>query len=360
MKQLVWKSFAICLFLIFLSSCQEPYFQDNLDYGKKFLVIQGSINNGTGPYIVTLFWASPFGSDQMNSIDDATVFIYDNQENQEQLTMSSPGYYVTSKDGFTGIPGRTYTLHIVLSDGDVYESIPTMLDTVSLTYSLYEQIGTLEDYQTNTYGRISTTTYEGLHCYVDMTLNATQQHYYHYTTSLISQTMLHVNPGSPDSYTKFIWDVTDLNEIPNIKKTISKNNEQIIKEHQLGFIRYLSDYYIEYSLAPRGWILKTNIYSISNEVYNYYQSVVRQLNSNNQIFDPIQSQINGNIKCLTDTTKIALGIFEVAAKYSIITGIYWNPRSEDIKKVELPPDYELPLGYGFTINNPPAFWVNFF
>lgn len=351
MKQLVLKYFTGYLFIILISACQQPYFQDNLDSSRKIPVIQGSVNNGPGPYEVTLFWASLFGSTQRDPIEDATVFIYDDQGNQEPLTMLTPGYYKTSTDDFEGIPGRTYTLHVVLPNGDIYESTPTRLDTIPLTYLLYEQIGTQEDYTTGSYGEVLITTYRGLHYFVDMNLNTNQKYYYHYTAKMVYQHIYY-----SDIITRYAWDVSYLKPIPNIKATIENNNEQIIKEHQLGFIRYR---YEINDPVPAGWILTTNIYSISNKVFNYYQSIIKQQNSDNQIFDPVSAQVIGNVKCLTDTTKIALGIFEVASNYLKKTAIYWIPGLKDIRKVELPPDYELPSKPGYTINTPPDFWVYF-
>ena len=364
MKQLILKSFISCLFIIFVSSCQKPYYPDNLDSGKKIPVIQGSINNGPGPYEVTLSWALPFGNEQIDPINDATVLIYDDKGNQEQLAMSTPGHYKTLNDDFTGIPDRTYILHIALSNGDIYESTPTKLEIVPVTDSLYEQAGTQEDYETNSYGEILPITYKGLYYYVDMTLNTPQQHYYYYTTRMISQTFTTLYPDDPmKTFVRYCWKVFYLSAIPNVKATIENNNEEIIKEHQLGFIRYYYDPNEANDTMtapyPVGWILNTSIYSISKEVFNYYQSMVKQLNSNNQIFDPIPSQIKGNIKCLTDSAKVALGVFEVSSKYSRNSGVYWAPGFKIIQHVELPSDYEMPLTGGCKDTIPPDFWVNF-
>lgn len=364
MKPLALRLFTYNLFIILLISCEKPYHPDNLSKGEKIPVIQGSLNNGPGPYKVTLFWASPFGSEQKEAIDDATVFIYDNDGNQEQLVMSTPGYYETPANNFSGIPGRIYTLHIELSNGDIYESTPTRLEIVPATDSLYEQIGTQEDYERDSYGNIITSTYKGLYYYVDMTLNTTQQHYYYYSIRMISQISTIFKPvGENPGYTRYCWKVSYLNSIPNIKSTLNNNNKEIIKEHQLGFIRYIYDPReatdIMNAPMPAGWILKTEIYSISKEIFNYYQSEIKQLNSNSQIFDPISSQIKGNIKCLTDSTKIALGIFNVASMYTKNTGVYWSPESGVIKQVELPSDYEGPLDNGCKNTNPPDFWIDF-
>jgi hypothetical protein len=353
MKQLALIFGVGCLFILVLASCQEPYSMNDLVGGKKIPVIQGSITNESGPYEVNLLWASSFGSDKAaDPIEDATVYIFDDMGNQEPLAMSTSGYYKTTTDDYKGICGRTYTLHVELPNGDIYESTPTKLDTVPMTYSLYGEVGTLEDYTTDSYGNISTEIYKGVHYYVDMASNTTQQQYYYFSIRMITQTII----ADPPEYVPVYWQtISYLNTIPNIKATIENNNEQIVKEHELGFLRYIRK---GISRIPKGWILLIRIYSVSSEIYNYYQSIMKQLNSDTQIFDPIPSQINGNMKCLSDTTQIVLGVFEVAAKYSKNIGVFWKSGMEDIEQIELPIDYE---GPSFDVSGSEPFdsWINF-
>lgn len=356
MKRLSLKTLAGCLCIIFLASCEKPYHPDNLDTGERIPAIQGSLNNGPGPCQLTLYWASPFGNHRQDPIEDAAVSILDDMGNREPLAMLTPGVYETSSDDFRGIPGRTYTLHLVLPNGDIYESTPTPLDSVPLTYSLYERIGTKQDYVRDDYGNFIFTAYKGLYYYVDMTLNTTQQHFYAYNTRMITQFKVHTS-----NHVFFIWKISYLNTIPNIKATIEYNDKAMVKEHLLGFMTYYENRDLNPVNPPRpaGWVLITSIYSISDEVYNYYQSVVKQLNSNSQIFDPVPSQVTGNIKCLNDPSKKALGVFEVAFKYSKNIGVFWRPGYEIIRQVELSPDYEGPAYDGETADTPPDFWVEF-
>jgi hypothetical protein len=335
-----------CLFGIFLSSCEKPYHPEDLDTGKKIPVIQGSINNVPGPYTVTLFWASPLGNDRREPIDDASVSISDDLGSLEPLTLTASGTYETSTEGFSGIPGRTYTLDVVLSDGEVYQSTPTTLESPRMTYSLYERIGKEVDYVKNPYGEFLTTTYKGLHYKVDMTLISALQHYYCFNTRMISQFITYT-----PQHVIYSWKISYLNTLPNIKATMGNNDTLIIKGHELGFIRYKEN--------PAGCALKTRINSVSKEVFEYYQTIIEQLSSNTQIFDPIPSQVTGNIKCLSDPSKTVLGVFEVGELYIRNLGIYWKPGSGIIKQVELSPDYEGPAYDGYTLDDPPDFWVDF-
>ena len=126
------------ILILLLISCQKPYYPDNLDSGKNIPVVQGWIYNTPGPYEVTLFWASPFGNQQINPINDAVVYISDDYGNREQLTMTMPGHYFTSIDGIRGTPGHTYSLRIELSDGNIYESNPEKMNEIIEGDTLYE------------------------------------------------------------------------------------------------------------------------------------------------------------------------------------------------------------------------------
>jgi hypothetical protein len=156
-----------------------------------------------------------------------------------------------------------------------------------------------------------------------LALNTTQQEYYYFSVRMITQTVT----ADPPDYAPVYWQtISYLNTIPNIKASIKYNNEQIVKGHELGFLRYIRN---GIRRIPQGWILLIRI-------YNYYQTIIKQLNGDAQIFDPIPSQINSNMKCLSDTTKIVLGVFEVAAKYSKNIRVYWNQGWKRSNKLNCP------------------------
>ena len=53
--------------LLFISSCQEVFTDDDIINNQKILVVQGEVTDNPGPYKITLRYASDFGSDKVFS-----------------------------------------------------------------------------------------------------------------------------------------------------------------------------------------------------------------------------------------------------------------------------------------------------
>jgi hypothetical protein len=112
----------ILLFLI-LHSCIEP-----IDLNSTFqptLVVEGSITDQPGPYVIKISRAIPItikSQLQTSTIREtgAIVIIQDDVGNKETLIEKSSGNYYTSS--FQGIVGRAYSISIKTTDGSTYES----------------------------------------------------------------------------------------------------------------------------------------------------------------------------------------------------------------------------------------------
>jgi hypothetical protein len=106
-----------------------------------------------------------------------------------------------------------------------------------------------------------------------------------------------------------------------------------------------------------GWVLIFNVYSISGEVYNYYNSITQQLNANDQIFAPVPSQIRSNIRCINDPNKPVIGVFEAASLTTIYKAFIWN-NLKVYKSRELSSFPDNIYG-GSSERFPPYFWISF-
>jgi hypothetical protein len=104
-------------------------------------------------------------------------------------------------------------------------------------------------------------------------------------------------------------------------------------------------------------ILYLKQYTLNNETYLYYKSLGEQLQSEGKLFDPIAAQLKGNIKCLTDPEKKAIGFFEASSiSYSAYIVDFRNLKNSQPSVIETP--YILPPeSYGCWINTTPPFWI---
>ena len=119
-------------------SC-EKIVNIDLNSSSPHIVIEGSISDQPGPYIIKLSQTVNFNvSNVFPPIVGANIVMSDNLGNTELLIESLPGTYITS--GLQGVPGRTYTL-TVKTGGKEYVSTSTMPDPVNIdSLSLQNQI----------------------------------------------------------------------------------------------------------------------------------------------------------------------------------------------------------------------------
>ncbi len=356
-KILIFISFAL------LIACQEVYNPDDIDAGLKIPVIEGYLHDGPGPYRVELFWAAAFYDRSYTAITDALVTISDDYGNTEILTETGNGRYYSDKNGMRGTAGRIYTLHVELPDGSIYESVPVLMHPVKKIDTIYAEPGQKEYTSRNLYGELMIHKEGGLYVYVDINSESDDMRFFRFYSRVISQSQYSIyHPGASEPVYVYCWDTWGLNDIVNVKSTILSNNEQVIKKHNLGFLPYVYNSAWQDDTTgpsrPDGWIVTTTAYSIPEDAYEYYNSIVTQLSAEERIFDPVPSQITGNIRCISDTGKLVLGLFEVASKTSRHTAFDWATGLKNYTILNLP-EYSAPVGDSCQDTIMPDFWITF-
>jgi hypothetical protein len=117
------------------SACLDRIYIDVGNIAAGTIVVNGHITNEPGPYQVAISTAFDIESKESfkNPVSAKHVFISDNAGNSEELVEATAGIYVTKPDGIRGTVGRTYSLHVELKDGRIYESVPdTLLESGSI------------------------------------------------------------------------------------------------------------------------------------------------------------------------------------------------------------------------------------
>lgn len=123
---------------ILIYSCVSPYTRTDQAYAES-LVIQGMITDELGPYEVIVSKTIPItrqGTSQIvpQGVSGATVIIFDDRGNSEQLKEKSTGYYYTTT--FQGMVGRSYHLTVATTDGNAYKSsVQKLLPVGDFEYS---------------------------------------------------------------------------------------------------------------------------------------------------------------------------------------------------------------------------------
>jgi hypothetical protein len=124
-------AFFLAMVSIFGISC-EKIVNIDLNSTSPRIVIEGSISDQAGPYVVTL--SQTVNYDEANvfpPIRGANIVLSDNVGNSDSLTETLPGTYKTSR--MRGVHGRTYTL-TVTAEGKKYVAVSTMPNAVNIDY----------------------------------------------------------------------------------------------------------------------------------------------------------------------------------------------------------------------------------
>jgi hypothetical protein len=106
-----------------------------------------------------------------------------------------------------------------------------------------------------------------------------------------------------------------------------------------------------------GWIIDVHQYSITQEAYTFWSDVKKLEETEGEIFDPISTQLRGNMNCITDPDRPMIGIFEVASVKETHAFVNYLPENGSYpgKYLDEMPDFP-DNGWRDTI--PPDFWID--
>jgi len=302
--------------------CSEIYIP-NINSDSEGLIVEGLITDEAGPFTIKLSEAKAISFDSLvgsTTVSGAKLTITDNENHTFVLTESTAGSYVTPSN-FSSKVGNSYKLFITTKSGDKYESNVEKL-SIPQTYDSIRGIHATENYlnDNNELQNVS-----GAEILVDLfkfqsildsvpscrfLSNITIQ--YKYTAK--GRDALG-NLTTDWHWVFFGWNTFNLNSIENITDEKSVTSSPQIQNHSIGFMPFAASSYgfmipDETSII---YYLRVSQYTMNNDSYRFYKGANNQLSATGKIFDPITSQLQGNIKCVSDPAKIALGLFEVSS-----------------------------------------------
>lgn len=363
----------IILVLCVCSSCRQIYDPD-VKPDQSGLVVAGLMTDQPGPYYVKLSKALPYDSSGLNPpVRSAKVTIMDDCGGSYKLEETETGTYASNPSDLIGVPGRSYTLHIETSDGNIYESASQLLLPNNYNANTYGEFTTRDILVEDFYGQVSKLTIQGIDLLVDIKNTTDTIVRFRFQPAVTTEYSYSITITPMLTYIFYCWANTALNDLVNItdeKYQISSND---ILKHSICFIPTVYTYSATYrdSVSKKDSILnapivnrviKVNRYCLNNESYQFYKNVNSLLAAQGKIFDPIASQFNGNIACKNNPQKIALGFFEASS----VTISYYasRPGQKIIKNV---PSFNLPSPFGcvggissedpLASNKPPDFWI---
>jgi hypothetical protein len=368
------------LFLLcsLLTSCYKPY-DANIEAVDTILVVDGMITNRVEAYHIRLSYALPFNSKQSAiQVDRASVSVSDDLGNEYIFRELGKGNYVSDSTKFTGKVGRTYILSIKTSDTIIYVSNPQRIEPSFSPDSIYAVVDYVKTI--SRYNQVILTL-RGANIFVNIKSNTNALPRFRFTSDLVKQYFyaLQIPPNSDRSplYFFYCWQTENSGSYINFTNNEYASNSVSINRHSVYFLddqivlngivyglgsKQADQSYIglttntrqTYSVLRR--ILYLNQFSLNSETYYYYRSMDELIRSEGKLFDPIASQLMGNIRCTSDPNKKVFGFFESSSVSSNAYTIGYKIQDKYIIKKTL---YILPgASSGCLINKIPPFWIN--
>ncbi len=282
-----------CVYLLQLPGCIKPYNANITSPTTGYLVVAGNLNSAPAVTVINLSRSIPLSdTSTMQYENGATVTVEGSDGTSYPSTFASGGNY-----NFGVLPldsTKKYRLDIHTTDGNQYLSeyvavIPCPpIDSVNITYD-----GSGAHLLVNTHNPLNNT-----RNYMWSYQETWEYHSAEYSY-LIFKPDSGIIPRYPAEQVYTCWDSDASTNI--LIYSTAKLSADIVRGFQLNLIPEgdvrLS---VEYAML-------VNQYALSDSAFYYFQ--IMQTNTENlgSIFDPLPSNPQGNIYCVTDPTQSVVG-----------------------------------------------------
>lgn len=346
------------LILMFFVSCEEIY-KPELEIVSGNLVVESHVTNDPDLNFVKLSKTNDFYNPMpQEKVTGARVelvqfkgFGYYDFEIVYNSTEISPGHYIF-KD--TPVPGNKYRLRITLGN-DVYESNLEHMPPLPHIDSLYTGFKLERSYRTDAYGPPTLVETPSQEIYIDAPITSSLQYYRFNWRTVLQWTNL--SPPIPPIQG---WLTRYQNGVFNLAGIKEFSHSNRVTKHSILSLPYNLQAYIETDKQMGcGWIVILDQFGISNDSYNYFENLNKQQTSEGNLFDPLLTQVYGNMHCSTDSSKIVFGNFNLNSykqhRYFFYLGS--NEKSKVIRR-QINHYQDIPAR-GLFQGIPPSFWETY-
>ncbi|HZK95754.1 MAG TPA: DUF4249 family protein [Prolixibacteraceae bacterium] len=302
-KKLIYFSFI----LMFFASCEERY-TPIIDTIEGQLVVEAMLTNVQSRNFVHLTTTNSFyDSQQPIAVSGASVELIEINGAVIKGFENVPGYFY-----FNSVPvsGKNYKLQIHLKN-DTYESEVVTMPPLPTMTNFYTGHVEKKNYITDGYGVPVAHNIQGREIYADLPVTNSLS-YYRFNVRSILEWVYNPPATGPPPPPIYGWQSYYFNSQFNIAGPKKFSQTGNIEKHPLLMLSYKAiDYLNSDTLISSGWILIIEQFGTSKGSFEYHEKLNSQFSADGSLFDPIQTQIYGNISCITDPSKIVFGYFDM-------------------------------------------------
>lgn len=346
----------IAFLAMLLISCEE-YYRPDLEVVPGLMVVESHLTNNPNQNFVKLTKALDFFSTSAEErIAGAKVDLIEVGGLTTKAIEKSTGYFTIPK---TPVSGKKYLLRITYQK-DIFESDPVTMPPIPNIDSLYTNHKIVKSFRTDAYGSPARIEVMGREICIDAPIKPSIA-YYRFSSRAILQWVYPPPPVDFPPPTLYGWVSFYDKSLFNIAGPKQFSVSDQVKNHHVYFLGYDASAYLDStSLIPYGWILILDQYGISQQSYNFHEKLNKQFSAEGSLFDPVLTQVYGNIHCKTDPQKIVAGFFDLNSyrQYRYFFYFGYNEKSSVIQRrinryIEIP---DVGSQYAF----PPDFWENIY
>lgn len=294
-KQLLY---GLILLLVLIESCKDRYFPEYKTTDKGYLVVEGILNAGNEPTNIYISRTYPIESAGKKPLEQSAIVTVEGNDNTIQtLAMTAQGIYHHA--GLSLMQNIEYRLRIKTSDGQEYLSdFVKVKKTPPIDSIGFNATDKGINIYVNTHDPANNTTYYRWDFDETWEINS------FYTSVIIYDK--NVNPPPfirdrifPDEQINRCWRYGISNNL--LFASSAKLTADVIHEKPIQLIPNADEKLsVLYSMLLRQ-------YSMDKKAYEFFDLMKKNTESIGTVFDPLPSEIRGNIKCITNPDEIVIG-----------------------------------------------------
>lgn len=293
------KKLYLLIALITIAGCKKIYDPD-IDSNKESIVINGVITDNAKLSKVKITQAKTFRHNNREQfVSGAVVKVFDNDGVIYNLSETSLGVY--RNPNLKAETGKTYFLEVISPEGDIYRSETQSLPAKVKVDSIFGEILDMNFTEAKLTGELFLKDKEVMQPYFNLTNSVPvipTCRFYFKNTILALDTRIYVwktfNPlPAISSYSKYQLNTNQIKKNP-LSYVFTNVNEYVLPEPLICYFLFIEKY------------------DLNESTFQYYKEMKLQSEYAGKIFDPIPTQIKGNITCMNNPEKMVLGLFEVS------------------------------------------------
>ena len=300
--------YSLIFLLILFVSCEQIY-HPSIDRVEGRLVVDAQITNDPAKNFVHLTRTRSFyDMVPLPEVSGAKVELIQMGGRSVQAVERNTGYYTFP---IVPVTGNRYYLRITIGV-DIYESLAVTMPPIPTLDNFYTLDAVKKVWINNSDGVPQSFEKQGREIDVDLALTDSLSHYRFDVRSILEWTWDSIPSAFSMTHTAFGWYSYYENQQFNLAGPTDFNQVNKIEKHPLLMISYnAKDYLYADTLVSQGWILIIEQYGTSKESYEYHQKLNSQFAATGSLFDPVTTQVYGNVLCKNDPSKIVYGFFDL-------------------------------------------------